>query len=124
MRDSTYHWAVCGMLKSGNLTKTARNVYVVQNEREKPVYCPACSDLAAKLIAQISDKYPSVHFTVFETALMNDFLNHLVAQNTVFSKTRYSWVFINRAVCRNIFLEITFLYVAIFSELDVLEGCT
>ena len=69
MRNSSYHWAVCGMLKSGNLTKVARNVYVVQNEREKPLYRPA---------------YPSVCFTVFETALMNDFLNHLVAQNTVF----------------------------------------
>jgi hypothetical protein len=72
------------MLKSGNLTKVARNVYVVQSEREKPIYHPAYSDLAAKLTAQISDKYPSVSFTVFETALMNDFLNHLVAQNTVF----------------------------------------
>lgn len=72
------------MLKSGNLTKVARNIYVVQNEREKLAYRPAYSDLAAKLIAQISEKYPSAHFTVFETALMNDFLNHLVAQNTVF----------------------------------------
>ena len=84
LRDSSYHWAVCGMLKSGVLTKLARNVYVVQNEREKPVYRPAYSALAKKLIEQISEKYPSVHFTVFETALMNDFLNHLVAQNTVF----------------------------------------
>ena len=84
MRETSCHWAVFGMLKNGDITKIARNVYVVQNEREKPVYRPAYSELAAKLIAQISDKYPSVHFTVFETALMNDFLNHLVAQNTVF----------------------------------------
>ena len=84
MRETSCHWAVCGMLKNGDITKIARNVYVVQNEREKPVYRPAYSDLATKLTVQISDKYPSVHFTVFETALMNDFLNHLVAQNTVF----------------------------------------
>ena len=84
MRDSSYHWAVCGLLKNGSITKIARNVYVVQNEQEKPVYRPAYSGLATKLIEQISDKYPLVHFTVFETALMNDFLNHLVAQNTVF----------------------------------------
>ena len=84
MRETSCHWAVCGMLKNGAITKIARNVYVVQNEREKPVYRPAYSELAAKLIAQISDKFPSVHFTVFESALMNDFLNHLVAQNTVF----------------------------------------
>ena len=50
LRDSSYHWAVCGMLKSGILTKLARNVYVVQNEREKPVYRPAYSALAKKLI--------------------------------------------------------------------------
>ena len=29
MSESSYHWAVCGMLKSGNLTKVARNVYVL-----------------------------------------------------------------------------------------------
>lgn len=84
MRDTSYHWAVCEMLKSGNLTKVAYNAYEVQNEQEKPIYRPFYSDLAAKLIAQISDKCPSIHYTVFETALMNDFLNHLVAQNTVF----------------------------------------
>lgn len=84
MRDSSYHWAVCGMLKSGSLTRVARNVYAVQNERDMPVYHPTYSDMAAKLIVQISDKYPLARFTVFETALMNDFLNHLVAQNTVF----------------------------------------
>ena len=45
MSDSFYQWAVCGMLKSGNLTKVERNIYVVQNERENPVYRPACSDI-------------------------------------------------------------------------------
>lgn len=30
------------------------------------------------------EKYPYVQFTVFETVLMNEFLNHLIAQNTVF----------------------------------------
>ena len=33
---------------------------------------------------QIEEKYPAIQFTVLETGLMNDFLNHLVAQNTVF----------------------------------------
>mgnify|MGYP007122633325 CR=1 FL=1 len=33
---------------------------------------------------QIKETYPYVTFTVFETVLMNDFLNHLIAQNTVF----------------------------------------
>ena len=84
MRDSSYHWAVCGMLKRGGLIKAARNVYMVPDGLEKQMYHPLYSELAIKLIKQISEKYPSIRFTVFETALLNEFLNHLVAQNTVF----------------------------------------
>nr|MBQ4457610.1 hypothetical protein [Clostridia bacterium] len=84
MRDSSYHWAICGMLKSGEIIKTARNVYMVPDGKEKQIYRPIYSDLASKLILQIAEKYPTIQFTVFETGLMNDFLNHLVAQNTIF----------------------------------------
>ena len=45
---------------------------------------PVYSDTAAGLIRLVSEKYPYVQFTVFETVLMNEFLNHLIAQNTVF----------------------------------------
>ena len=33
---------------------------------------------------QIEQMYPYVTFTVFETVMMNDFLNHLIVQNTIF----------------------------------------
>ena len=36
------------------------------------------------LMEKISKKFPYVSFTVFETVLMNNFLNHLIAQNTIF----------------------------------------
>ncbi len=47
-------------------------------------YRPNYSDQALHLIEILSKAYPHVSFTVFETVLMNEFLNHLVAQNTVF----------------------------------------
>ena len=47
-------------------------------------YRPFYSDRAIQLINILSQAYPHVSFTVFETTLMNEFLNHLVAQNTVF----------------------------------------
>ncbi len=84
LRDSSYHWAICGMLKSGEIIRTARNVYMVPDGKEKRIYCPIYSDLASKLISQIAEKYPTIQFTVFETGLMNVFLNHMVAQNTIF----------------------------------------
>ena len=40
--------------------------------------------LLLSLCDTISEKYPYIAFTVFETVLMNEFLNHLVAQNTIF----------------------------------------
>ncbi len=42
------------------------------------------SNTAKNLIKLISKKYPYVRFTVFETTLMDEFLNHLIAQNTIF----------------------------------------
>ena len=59
LADSTYHWT-------------------------KKQYYPPYSDLALEVMNQIKETYPYVTFTVFETVLMNDFLNHLIAQNTVF----------------------------------------
>ena len=47
-------------------------------------YRPIYSDRSMQLIDILSQAYPHVSFTVFETTLMNEFLNHLVAQNTVF----------------------------------------
>lgn len=71
------------------------------------MYRPAYSDLAAKLISQVSDKYPSVRFTVFETALMNDFLNHLVAQNTVYIQMERMSAFLFSVFSRSLVMIIT-----------------
>lgn len=45
----------------------------------------------------IQNKYPYVRFTFFETVLMNEFLNHLVANNTMFAQVeKESSIFIFR----------------------------
>ena len=84
LRESSFHWAISGMLRSGSIIKTGYNEYQIPDGREKKPYRPLYSELAAALLTQISEKYPLVSFTVFETVLMNDFLNQLIAQNTVF----------------------------------------
>ena len=53
-------------------------------KEQDDIYVPDYSDIAEGLIRLISEKYPFVKFTVFETVLMNEFLNHLIAQNTIF----------------------------------------
>ena len=84
LSDSTYHWAISGLVRDGVLTRQGYNSYSLTSNHPKVEYVPIYSDTAEELIRIISEKYPYVQFTVFETVLMNEFLNHLIAQNTVF----------------------------------------
>lgn len=84
LSGSTYHWAVSSLVRSGQLTRCGYDAYAVQDGLPKKSYRPVYSDLSEELIAKISNQYPYMSFTVFETVLMNEFLNHLIAQNTVF----------------------------------------
>ena len=85
--SGSYQWKLGEMLKSGKIIKTGYDQYMVSAEKTRPVYLPDYSELAATMMTQIAKKYPYIAFTVFETVLMNEFLNHLVAQNTVFLQT-------------------------------------
>lgn len=84
LSDSTYHWAISRLVRNGRLTKVGYDAYSGPDSLPRKEYHPLYSDLALELINQISAKYPRISFTVFETVMMNDFLNHLIAQNTVF----------------------------------------
>lgn len=84
LSESSYHWAISGMLHSGSIVKIGYNEYTIPDGCERKPYKPVYSDISSALLTQVSEKFPLVSFTVFETALMNDFLNHLIAQNTIF----------------------------------------
>ena len=64
--------------------RATNNQRVLRRGGTRLEYRPIYSDRAMQLIDILSQAYPHVSFTVFETTLMNEFLNHLVAQNSVF----------------------------------------
>lgn len=84
LKENSYQWGLSALLKSGQIAKTGYNEYRVADTDRKPVYVPYYSDLAQELISRIHEKYPLVNFTVMEMTNLNEFLNHLIAQNTVF----------------------------------------
>ena len=84
LSESTYHWAITGLVRDGALTRLGYDSYSLSSDIPKDEYVPLYSDTAEGLIRLIPEKYPYVQFTVFETVLLNEFLNHLIAQNTVF----------------------------------------
>lgn len=84
LSGNSFQWTVGKMLKSGKLARIDRDKYVLSDESTRPVYVPAYSDMALKLMRKIGKRFLYARFIVFETVLMNEFLNHLIAQNTVF----------------------------------------
>ncbi|MDO4283905.1 MAG: hypothetical protein Q4C60_01090 [Eubacteriales bacterium] len=84
LAESTYHWAISGLVRSGALIRQGYDSYALSSSLPKEEYIPMYSDTAGKLMEVISEKYPYIQFTVFETVLMNEFLNHLISQNTIF----------------------------------------
>ncbi len=71
-------------MRDGKILRRGYDAYSISQGEKHREYRPLYSDETINLIDLISKKYPHVSFTVFETVLMNDFLNHLIAQNTIF----------------------------------------
>ena len=84
LSESTYHWAISRLVQDGVFTRLGYDSYSLSTYLTKEEYGSVYSDTAVGLIRKKKKKYPYVKFTVFETVLMNEFLNHLIAQNTVF----------------------------------------
>ena len=81
---SSFDWEMYNLQKNGKLFKVGRNCYSSKKPIELPSYVPAYSDKAIQLQKYVKRKFPNLEFVIFETVLLNEFLNHLIAQNTIF----------------------------------------
>lgn len=79
-----YHWAIDQLIRQGDIVKKGYDEYRKADGNDRSVFFPAYSEDAIHIIETISMKFPYVSFTVFETVLLNSFLNHLIGQNTIF----------------------------------------
>ena len=84
LSGNSYKWVINKLIYEGVLIRQGYDSYIVASDASKGKYVPNHSDTADELINMISENYPNVKFTLFETALMNEFLRHLIAQNTIF----------------------------------------
>ncbi|MBR0417922.1 MAG: hypothetical protein IJI66_01990 [Erysipelotrichaceae bacterium] len=84
LSDDMYNWAIDQSTKKGLLSRKGYNAYSLPEGKELIDYQPFYSQTSLDLIKEIQERFPRVIFTVFETVLMNDFLNHLIGRNTIF----------------------------------------
>ncbi|MBR1515116.1 MAG: hypothetical protein IJ622_12625 [Bacteroidales bacterium] len=77
LKDSTINWRVYGLVKDGVLTRVSKGVFKIGEDRSyKPVVNPKLQNLA-KIIGK---QFPFAEFCLWDTALINNFSQHLTAQ--------------------------------------------
>lgn len=84
LSDSTFRWTLYNLLQDQKLFKTDYDTYVTVSPKVLPSYKPYYSSKADSLIKKLSEQYPELIFVVFESVLLNEFLNHQIAQNTIY----------------------------------------
>ena len=84
LTDSVFRWTLYKLLLEKHLFRTDYNTYVTKQPVVLPVYKPVYSDAAGHILNLLSEKYSELPFVVFESTLMNEFLNHQIAQNTIY----------------------------------------
>ena len=84
MSKNSIQWIIHDLCKTGDIVHDMYNHYRLPKAEEKRVYIPDYSVISRNVTKVIQKKYPTVDFTIFESIQLNEFLNHLVAQNTIF----------------------------------------
>lgn len=84
LSESTFRWMLYNLQKEQLLFRTDYDTYTTVEPQSLPVYRPVYTDKAKSVIRDIGQKYPSLSFVVFESVLLNEFLNHQIAQNTIY----------------------------------------
>ena len=78
---STVYKILKELCASGEIVRTKRGQYAVSAKKE---YYFELYDTAKIISSQIHEVYPLVDFQIWELYQMNEFVNHLMARNTIF----------------------------------------
>jgi hypothetical protein len=74
---------IAQMIGEGLIERVGRNRYVVTSGG-RAVYAAPVSEQLARVIASISKQFPLLEFLVWDTVNLNEFLNHQIANGTLF----------------------------------------
>lgn len=84
LTDSTFRWTLYNLLREQKIFKKDYDTYVTVKPAALPAYKPDYSEKASILMEKLSEWYPDLGFLIFESVLLNEFLNHQIAQNTIY----------------------------------------
>ena len=79
---NSFNWDLQRMLAGGEIYRSGRNSYKIGNTDRKN-YTSKYSERAEEIIAFMENNYSDTEYSLFETSMLNEFLNHQIAKNTV-----------------------------------------
>ena len=82
--ESTFRWLLYNLRIQGRLFRVGFDEYSVSKPIVLPEYHPFYTDDVMRVKNLLESKYPEMSFVMFESVALNEFLNHQIAQNTVF----------------------------------------
>ncbi|MCR4762700.1 MAG: hypothetical protein K5696_04150 [Lachnospiraceae bacterium] len=80
---NSFNWYINQMISGGVIHKYGRNTYMAGNASRKD-YMPRYGEKSGAIIAFMEKVYPDTDYSLFETSMLNEFLNHQIAKNTFF----------------------------------------
>ena len=98
LSDSAFRWTLYNLLQEQKVFRVDYDTYITEKPQVLPIYRPYYSDRAKALTKKMMEQFPQVNFVIFESVLLNEFLNHQIAQNTIYvqiEKDVSSYVFDN-----------------------------
>ncbi len=98
LSDSAFRWTLYNLLQEQKIFRAGYDTYVTTKPAVLSAYKPYYSEKANALMEKLSEQYPKLEFVVFESVLLNEFLNHQIAQNTIYvqvEKDASSYIFDN-----------------------------
>jgi hypothetical protein len=84
LSDSAFRWTLYNLLRERKLFRVDYDTYTTVKPKEQPLYRPYYSDKAKAVTELLASRFPEMAFVVFESVLLNEFLNHQIAQNTIY----------------------------------------
>ncbi len=84
LNDSTFRWILYNMQLHNRLFRVGYDEYTISEQRILPEYRPLYTKDVLKVKSLLEEKYPELSFVMFESVALNEFLNHQIAQNTVY----------------------------------------
>ncbi|MDO5392930.1 MAG: hypothetical protein Q4F24_17845 [Eubacteriales bacterium] len=80
---NSFKWLLSELLSKKLIYRRGYDTYSRSKMKATQLYTPLYSQETQKLKAFLEEEYPLAEFCIFESFLLNEFLNHQIAQNTV-----------------------------------------